>query len=148
MRLSHSLRVLSQSAPKCNHNVSSLILNNFFESLCKINYIENALWLLKKSLVGTLWLHFGGLCERTLNEWLSLMVDACTWNCERTQGFHSQVATGCLGDYFQQVISMYSLITLWSNWWVLFERTQNVSAGYFVDTLLKKSQWNHNVSAE
>ena len=33
MHLNHSLRCLSKSIQKCNHNVSSHILNEFFESL-------------------------------------------------------------------------------------------------------------------
>jgi len=58
---------------------------------------------------------------------------------ERLRGSIHKVATGCLGDYFQKVISIppdYIVIELM----VLFERIQHVSA----DTLWIHCLRNHN----
>ena len=61
--------------------------------------------------------------------------------------FISNVATDLLAGFFLKVISMYPLITGWSNWSFLFKWIQPVPPGFWLDKLLKKSQWNHNVNA-
>ena len=59
-----------------------------------------------------------------------------------------KVATHCFGVFFVKAISMYSLFTLWSKWWIHFKKTQHISTGFWLDKLLKKSQLNHNVSTD
>ena len=75
MTLSHSLRLLSQSSHQCNHNVPSEFF--WMYSQQTLNIIQFYYKLSKKSLniwLGTLWLHWWLLCERSLNEWLRVML--------------------------------------------------------------------------
>ena len=60
--------------------------------------------------------------------------------------FIQKVPSGYFGGYIEKLTSMWSLLTLWSKWWIHCKRTQHVSPGYCLDKLLKKSQWNLNVS--
>jgi len=51
--------------------------------------------------------------KETLNEWLRPHGECMLHEIvKELRGSVQKVATGCLGDYFQKVISMYSLITL------------------------------------
>ena len=64
---------------------------------------------------------------------------------KETRDFFHKVPSGNFGGHFYNVPSMYPLGTLWSNWWALCKRTQHVPTGWWLDTLFKKSQCNHNV---
>ena len=61
-------------------------------------------------------------------------------------GSNQKVSTGCIGEYILNEINMSPLFTLWLYCNLHYEWNQHVSGGSCVIELLKKSQWNHNVS--
>jgi len=135
MRLSHSLRVLSevlQNAITMSPPGSILKYHNVFSySPILTQTLKEIIGYMTRYIVIAFWTFW-----KNFNEWLSLMVYACTWNCERTKGSIHKVATGCLGDYFQKVISMYPwlhVIELMGTFW----KNSPCIAGYFVDTCLR-----------
>jgi len=86
--LSHSFRVLSQSAPQYNQNVPS----RFFSKKPQRNHTVAQFYhkLSKNSLsiwLNTLWLHCGVLYERSLNEWLGSRVNTLWTKLWKKLGF-------------------------------------------------------------
>jgi hypothetical protein len=61
----------------------------------------------------------------------------CVKNHKEICGFFQNVLCGSMASFLLNVITMYPLASLWSNWWGLSKRTQHISPGYGVDILFK-----------
>ena len=145
--LSHLPRVLSKSVQECGHKVFNHIHNDFFESLLwnstKLRIHDECI---KKNPLDTFWSHKWALFEGTLNEWLRCIVGYIVNKIvKETREFFHKVPSGHFDGHFYNVPSMDPQDTLWSNWWALCKRTQHVPTGWWLATLFKKSQCNHNV---
>ena len=137
MGLSHSLRVLSKTIQKYNHNVYNHIQWILWEFVVKLSHIMSTLWLLWKESAGDILITFLDMFWKKL-QWVAHIHGGYIVNkiVKETKGFFQKVATGYIviiivkklrvfiqkvatgyfGIFFVKVISMYLLSTLWSKW--------------------------------
>jgi len=77
MSLSHSSRVLSEGPLKCNHNVPRALFKVITMDSQYSPILTQTLKEIIEYVARYIVIAFRGPSERTLDEWLRLMVDTC-----------------------------------------------------------------------